>query len=104
MAEEKKGCASASTCSKESCAGCASANKKNPFEVETNPNAHIIVKKSPKLMLKSASKDSIPIPKIAIILLIIPYLSSGLLYNIKPINGTITTFIAVKKAFFDAVV
>ena len=41
MAEEKKGCASASTCSKESCAGCASANKKNPFEVETNPNAHI---------------------------------------------------------------
>ena len=51
-------------------------------------------------MLKSASKDSIPIPKIAIILLIIPYLSSGLLYNIKPINGTITTFIAVKKAFF----
>ena len=41
MAEEKKGCASASTCSKESCAGCASANKKNPFEVETNPNARI---------------------------------------------------------------
>ena len=41
MAEEKKGCARASTCSKESCAGCASANKKNPFEVETNPNAHI---------------------------------------------------------------
>ncbi len=28
MAEEKKGCASASTCSKKSCAGCASANKK----------------------------------------------------------------------------
>ena len=41
MAEEKKGCASASACSKESCAGCASANKKNPFEVETNPNARI---------------------------------------------------------------
>ena len=41
MAEEKKGCSSASTCSKESCAGCASANKKNPFEVETNPNARI---------------------------------------------------------------
>ena len=41
MAEEKKGCASASTCSKESCAGCASANKKNPFEVETNQNARI---------------------------------------------------------------
>jgi len=55
-------------------------------------------------MLKSASKDSIPIPKIAIILLIIPYLSSGLLYKTKPINGTITTFIAVKNAFFDAVV
>ena len=44
-----------------------------------NPNAHIIVKKSPKFIVKSTSKDNIPIPKIAIILLIIPYLSSGLL-------------------------
>lgn len=41
MAEEKKGCASASTCSKESCAGCASANKKTSFQEAANPNAHI---------------------------------------------------------------
>ncbi len=40
MAEEKTGCASASSCSKESCEGCAS-KKENPFEIETNPNARV---------------------------------------------------------------
>ncbi len=41
MAEEKQGCSSASSCSKESCAGCASANKKTSFQEAANPNAHI---------------------------------------------------------------
>ncbi len=41
MAEEKKECASASSCSKESCAGCASANKKTSFLAEANVNANI---------------------------------------------------------------
>lgn len=41
MAEEKQ-CASASTCSKESCEGCPSAQQKKPsFLEEANPNAHI---------------------------------------------------------------
>lgn len=39
MAEEKNGCASASTCSKESCEGCSS--KKTSFLEEPNPNARI---------------------------------------------------------------
>lgn len=39
MAEEKQ-CASASSCSKESCEGCASAQKTSFLE-EANPNAHI---------------------------------------------------------------
>lgn len=42
MAEEKQ-CASASSCSKESCEGCPSAagNKKTSFLEEANPNSHI---------------------------------------------------------------
>ena len=39
MAEEKNGCASASTCSKESCEGCYS--KKTSFLEDPNPNARI---------------------------------------------------------------
>ncbi|MDD6194855.1 MAG: Mrp/NBP35 family ATP-binding protein [Lachnospiraceae bacterium] len=39
MAEEKNGCSSASTCSKESCEGCSS--KKTSFLEEPNPNARI---------------------------------------------------------------
>ena len=39
MAEEKNGCASASTCSKESCEGCSS--KKTSFLEDPNPNARI---------------------------------------------------------------
>lgn len=39
MAEEKNGCASASSCSKESCEGCSS--KKTSFLEEPNPNARI---------------------------------------------------------------
>lgn len=40
---EKSGCAGASTCSKESCAGCASANGAKPtsFAAEPNKNSHI---------------------------------------------------------------
>ena len=42
MAEEKQ-CASASSCSKESCEGCPSSagNKKTSFLEEANPNSHI---------------------------------------------------------------
>ncbi len=43
MAEEKQGCAGASSCSKESCEGCASASgqQKTSFLEEANPNSHI---------------------------------------------------------------
>lgn len=42
MEETKSGCASASTCSKESCEGCASAGQqKTSFLEEANPNARI---------------------------------------------------------------
>ena len=43
-------------------------------------------------------------PNKAIKLLITPILSNFLLYKINPINGTITTFTAVIKAFFATVV
>ena len=42
MEETKSGCASASTCSKESCEGCASAGQqKTSFLEEANPNAPV---------------------------------------------------------------
>ena len=69
-----------------------------------NPTAHINVRPSPKLMLKSDSSDIIPIPTSAIKLLIIPIFSTFLLYKMQPTNGTITTFAAVKNALLAEVV
>lgn len=68
------------------------------------PKAHIIVKKSPILIDKSFSKESIPMPINVSKLLITPILSNFLLYIKNPINGTITTFTAVKNVFLDGVV